>query len=141
MRDVINIPRKLAREEYGRDLQIWTFAYVVQRDTEAEARDYLHHYAVECGDDRALDGWMRLQGMHTKLMPPAVLEAMRFRFKAGNGGFELVGTADQITDRLAMLSSAGIDGVLLGWVDFEDGIKRWNKSVMPNLVQAGLRRA
>jgi len=132
--------RRTAREEYGRDLQVWTFAYVVQRDTEAEARDYLRHYAIEHGDDRALDGWMRLQGMHTKLMPKDVMEAMRFRFKAGNGGFELVGTAEQITERLALLSSGGIDGVLLGWVGFEDGIRRWNAEVMPMLLQAGLRK-
>jgi FMNH2-dependent dimethyl sulfone monooxygenase len=132
--------RRTAREEYGRDLQVWTFAYVVQRDTESEARDYLRHYAVEHGDDRALDGWMRLQGMHTKLMPKDVLEAMRFRFKAGNGGFELVGTAEQITDRLNLLSGAGIDGVLLGWVGFEDGIRRLIAEVLPMLVQAGLRK-
>lgn len=139
IRAEVDLYRRTAREEYGRDLQVWTFAYVVQRDTEAEARDFLKYYAVDHGDDRALDGWMRLQGMHTKLMPPDVMEALRFRFKAGNGGFELVGTADQITARLQMLSSAGIDGVLLGWVGFEDGITRWVDGVMPLLGQAGLR--
>lgn len=132
--------RKTAREEFGRDLQVWTFAYVVQRDTEQEARDYLKHYAVDHGDDRALDGWMRLQGMHTKLMPKEVMEALRFRFKAGNGGFELVGTPDTIVQRLELLSKSGIDGVLLGWVGFEDGLRRWSSEVMPRLVQAGLRK-
>ncbi|ABQ70612.1 luciferase family protein [Rhizorhabdus wittichii RW1] len=131
--------RRTAREEHGRDIQIWTYAYVVQRETEQEARDYLNYYAVEHGDDRALDGWMRLQGMHTQLMPKDVMEAMRFRFKAGNGGFELVGTADQITSRLELLKQGGIDGVLLGWVGFEDGIQRWVKDVMPRMTQAGLR--
>jgi alkanesulfonate monooxygenase SsuD/methylene tetrahydromethanopterin reductase-like flavin-dependent oxidoreductase (luciferase family) len=133
--------RRTAREEFGRDLQIWTFAYVVQRDTEAEAQDYLRYYAIDHGDDRALDGWMALQGMHTKLMPPDILEAMRFRFKAGNGGYELVGTADKIVDRLSMLSRSGIDGVLLGWVGFEDGMQRWIADVTPRLVQVGLRTA
>ena len=33
--------RRLAREEYGREIQIWNSAYIVQRDTEKEARDYL----------------------------------------------------------------------------------------------------
>lgn len=139
IRAEVDLYRRTAREEFGRDIQVWTYAYVVQRDTEAEARDYLKHYAVDHGDDRALDGWMELQGMHTKLMPKDVMEQLRFRFKAGNGGFELVGTPDQITTRLEMLSSAGIDGVLLGWVGFEDGMRRWIDGVSPLLVQAGLR--
>ncbi len=133
--------RRTAREEYGRDLQIWSYAYVVQRDTEQEARDYLHYYAVERGDDKALDGWMRLQGMHTQLMPKDVMEAMRFRFKAGNGGFEMVGTADQIAARCELLHKGGIDGVLLGWCGYADGIRRWTKDVAPLLAQAGLRRS
>jgi dimethylsulfone monooxygenase len=132
--------RRTAREQFGRDLQVWTFAYVVQRDTDQEARDYLQRYAVEYGDDRALDGWMRLQGLHTKLMPKPAMEAMRFRFKAGSGGFELVGTADTIVRRLELLSHASLDGVLLIWVDFVDGFRRWNAEVMPRLVQAGLRK-
>lgn len=139
IRAEVDLYRRTAREEYDRDLQVWTFAYVVQRDTEAEARDYLKHYAIDHGDDRALDGWMELQGMHAQLMPPAALEAMRFRFKAGNGGFELVGTAEQITSRLELLSSAGLDGVLLGWVDYGDGVGRWVDDVMPLLRQARLR--
>lgn len=132
--------RSTAREEYGRDLQIWTFAYVVQRETEAEARDFLRYYAEEKGDDKALDGWMKLQGMHTQLMPKDVMEQLRFRFKAGNGGFELVGTAETIAARLKMLSDAGIDGILVNWVGMEDGIRRWNNDVMPMLRQLGLRR-
>ncbi|MBL8648390.1 MAG: LLM class flavin-dependent oxidoreductase [Sphingosinicella sp.] len=133
--------RRTAREEYGRDLQIWSYAYVVQRDSEKEARDFLNYYAVQYGDDKALDGWMHLQGMHTQLMSKEAMEAMRFRFKAGNGGFELVGTADQIAERLQLLSKGGIDGVLLGWVGYEDGINRFTQHVMPRLVQAGLRHS
>lgn len=141
IRAEVDAYRKLAREEYGRDIQVWTFSYVVQRPTEKEARDYLHYYADENGDDRSLEGWMRLQGMNTKLMPPEVMESLRFRFKAGNGGFELVGTPEQITNRIAMLSRAGIDGVLLSWVDYDDGLSRWSDGVAPLLVQAGLRKA
>ncbi|WP_156677705.1 LLM class flavin-dependent oxidoreductase [Sphingomonas profundi] len=140
IRAEVDLYRRTAREDYGRDLQVWTFAYVVQGETEQEARDYLHYYAVEHGDDRALDGWMELQGMHTQLMPKNVMEDLRFRFKAGNGGFELVGTADRIAERLKLLSSAGIDGVLLGWVGFEDGIRRFVDRTLPLLVQDGLRR-
>lgn len=139
IRRQVNSYRELARQEYDRDIQIWTFAYVVQRETEQRARDYLKYYAEEFGDEQCLEGWMRLQGLHTELMPPESMEALRFRFKAGNGGYELVGTADQIVSKLQTLSAAGIDGVLLSWVDYEDGLQRWQGDVAPRLIQAGLR--
>ena len=60
---------------------------------------------------------------------------------AGHGGYELVGTADQITQRLDNLSQGGIDGVLLSWFNYEDGVNRWIKDVKPRLAQAGLRNA
>ncbi|WP_016745276.1 LLM class flavin-dependent oxidoreductase [Rhizorhabdus wittichii] len=132
--------RDLARNEHGRDLQVWTLAYVVQRDTEQEARDYLNYYAVEHGDDRSLEGFMAMHNMHSQLLPKDVMETMKFRLKAGHGGFELVGTADKITSRLELLAKAGIDGALLNWVGYEDGVGRWVRDVMPRLRQAGLRR-
>src|ERR1700676_1689711 len=36
--------RELAQREYGRDLQLWTAAYVVQGETEKEARDFFDYY-------------------------------------------------------------------------------------------------
>lgn len=139
MRQETDLYRRLAREEYGRDLQVWTLAYVVQGDTEQDARDRLDYYVVEHGDDRALDGFMKMHNMHSQLMPKDVMEMMKFRLKAGHGGYELVGTADQITARLEKLSQGGIDGVLLSWFSYEDGVKRWIRDVKPQLAQAGLR--
>lgn len=136
-----DVYRKLAREEYGRDIQIWTLSYVVQGDTEQDARDRLNYYVVEHGDDRALEGFMNMHNMHSQLMPPDVMDAMKFRLKAGHGGYELVGTADKITSQLDKLSKGGIDGVLLSWFSYEDGVKDWIKDVKPRLEQAGLRSA
>jgi dimethylsulfone monooxygenase len=136
-----DVYRKLAREEYGRDIQVWTLSYVVQGDTEQDARDRLNYYVVEHGDDRALDGFMNMHNMHSQLMPPDVMDAMKFRLKAGHGGYELVGTADKITSQLDKLSKGGIDGVLLSWFSYEDGIRNWIKDVKPRLEQAGLRSA
>jgi alkanesulfonate monooxygenase SsuD/methylene tetrahydromethanopterin reductase-like flavin-dependent oxidoreductase (luciferase family) len=53
--------------------------------------------------------------------------------------YPLVGTAAEIAERLAGLSRAGLDGVLLTWVDYADGLARFNADVLPLLEQAGLR--
>jgi alkanesulfonate monooxygenase SsuD/methylene tetrahydromethanopterin reductase-like flavin-dependent oxidoreductase (luciferase family) len=131
--------RALARGEYGRDLQIWSIAYVVQGETEREARDYLRHYAVEKGDDSAVESWMANLGTQTESIPQSMRETFKTHFKAGVGSFPLVGTADQIADRLGQLSKAGLDGVLLSWLDYAEGVVEWTAKVMPLLEQLDLR--
>jgi dimethylsulfone monooxygenase len=105
--------RELAAREHGRDLQVWAYTY-------------------------ALATWMAgitaVQGL-----PPDVLAVARHRSIVGMSGYPLVGTAPEIADRLAGLSDAGLDGVLLTWVDYADGLARFNADVLPLLEQGGLR--
>ena len=133
--------RDLARNEYGREIQIWGSAYVVQRDTQREAEEYLKYYVVDRGDDVAVDQIARVLLEQAQTVPPEIMDAMKFHFKAGWGGYPLVGTADKIVEELQKISSIGIDGMLLSWVDYYDGLRRWSRDVMPRLEQAGLRRA
>ena len=137
----IDAYRNLAREEYGREIQVWGNGYVVQRDTQKEAEDYLNHYVVEQGDEAAVENLIRIFGLQAQTLPPGMLDQFKFHFKAGWGGFPLVGTPDRIVDTLTHFSRAGLDGILLSWVDYQDGLARWNRDVMPRLVQAGLRSA
>ena len=135
----IDAYRHLARDEYGRDIQVWSFASVVQRDTQQEADDFLAYYSQRYRDDEALDAFIELQGMHTQLFEPSQLAAMKKIFGAG-GGFPLFGTATTIVESLQALSQAGLDGILLTWFDYADGLQRWVRDVLPLLEQAGLRR-
>jgi FMNH2-dependent dimethyl sulfone monooxygenase len=132
--------RRLAREEYGRELQLWCNAYVVQRETQKEAEDYVQHYVVDHGDDAAVDNLLAIQQRQTQRLLPRKLDELKFALKAGWTGAPLVGTADRIVDKIETISKLGIDGILLNWVDFLDGMQRWEKTVMPRLEQAGLRR-
>ncbi|HKT16622.1 MAG TPA: LLM class flavin-dependent oxidoreductase [Stellaceae bacterium] len=133
--------RRLAREEHGREIQIWGNAYVVQRASQKEADDYLKRYVIELGDDPAVENILNIQGQQMQRLLPEAREAIKFSIKAGWGGVPLVGTADRIVGELEKLSAIGIDGVLLSWVDYLDGLERWQRDVMPRLEQAGLRLA
>jgi dimethylsulfone monooxygenase len=132
--------RRMARDEYGRDLQIWGNGYVVERETEKEAQDYLHRYVVEHGDDEAIETLVGIQRQQMQRLLPQRLEQVKFNIKAGWGGYPLVGTADMIVEKLGRLSGLGLDGVLLNWVDYMDGLRRFEANVLPRLEQAGLRR-
>ncbi len=131
--------RKLAREEYGREIHIWSNCHVTQRDTQKEAEDYLQHYVVTKGDDVAAENILAIQGVQMQRLLSEEREYRKFNVKAGWGGMPLVGTADHIVEKLIKLSSIGLDGILLSWVDYLDGMRRWHRDVTPRLEQAGLR--
>jgi dimethylsulfone monooxygenase len=132
---------KLAREEYGREVRVWTVANIVQGETEQEARDFYRYYVHEKGD------WAAAQNMidvfaaeiNSRNIPPERLKAYQEAFIAGWGGFPLIGTKEQIVDGLRNLSRAGLDGVLLAWPRFEQGMREFRDVTYPLLVQAGLR--
>jgi dimethylsulfone monooxygenase len=131
--------RELARTEFGREIQVWCSAYVVQADTQREADEYLRYYVIENGDEIAVSNLTDVMLAGREGVPIDRLEAMKYTFKAGWGGYPLVGTADRIVSELEQLSQIGIDGVVLSWVDYRAGLDAFGRAVMPRLEQAGLR--
>ena len=113
-----NLKRMAA--EAGRPSQCWIHIYVVCHESEAEARAYLDHYVREKGDWAAADNMLSIFGMQSETLEPAVMEAFRFHFIAGHGGYPLVGTAAQIVEQIDRLSAMGVDGMLMSWVDYEN---------------------
>ena len=63
----------------------------------------------------------------------------RSMFIAGWGGYPLIGTKEQVVDGLETLSAMGIDGVLLSWPRYEEGMREFRDATYPLLVQSGLR--
>ncbi len=131
---------KAMAAEQGRRSQCWIHVYVVCRDSEREARDYLNYYVVEKGDDEAVGNMLRIFGMQSETLEPSVLDAFRFHFKAGHGGYPLVGTAEQIVAEIERISAMGVDGLLLSWVDYLPECRQWIDEVLPLMEQAGQRR-
>ncbi|WP_197739938.1 LLM class flavin-dependent oxidoreductase [Mycolicibacterium sp. P9-64] len=129
-----------ARNEFGREVKVWVQCFVVQRDSQGEADDYLQRYAVDYQDREGVDAWMSLVMANTQGIPPEVLQQLRLRFAAGCGGYPLVGTTERIGRELEKLSRAGLDGVLLTWVDYDQGMAQFNRTVLPALEVAGLRQ-
>jgi alkanesulfonate monooxygenase SsuD/methylene tetrahydromethanopterin reductase-like flavin-dependent oxidoreductase (luciferase family) len=132
---------KLAREEYGREIRVWTVANVVQGETEQEARDFYRYYVHEKGDWQAAKNMIDVFSaeINARDIPPERLKAYQEAFIAGWGGFPLVGTKEQIVDGLQNLSRAGLDGVLLAWPRFEQGMREFRDVTYPLVRQAGLR--
>ncbi len=131
--------RRLAREEYGREIQVWTNAYIVQGETEKDARDFFNHYVHAQGDWEAVDNLVTMLGINAQSLPPGVEQQLKEHFIAGWGGFPVVGNKEQVVDKLALLSKAGFDGAVLSWARYVDEMREFQNETLPLMVQAGLR--
>jgi alkanesulfonate monooxygenase SsuD/methylene tetrahydromethanopterin reductase-like flavin-dependent oxidoreductase (luciferase family) len=131
--------RKLAREEYGREIAVWTSANIIQAETEAEARRYSDYVVHEKGDWEAVTYALNTLGLNAKTFSPEAIKHLKELFIAGWGSYPLVGTREQVVEGLKMLSDMGLDGVLLSWPRYEEGMREFRAMTYPLLVQAGLR--
>ena len=66
-------------------------------------------------------------------------DTLKAHFIAGWGGYPLVGTREQVVDGLQTLSRMGLDGVLLSWPYYIDGMREFRDVTYPLLQQTGLR--
>ncbi|MEJ7685549.1 MAG: LLM class flavin-dependent oxidoreductase [Variovorax sp.] len=132
--------KTLAREKFGRDVKIWIMANIIQRDTNAEAEAYMKHFAVENADNASIDAWITQQTANSKALSRPDMDARRLRAGVGAGGTIVMGDGDKVADELTAISECGVDGLLIGYVDFADGIARLQKEVLPQLEERGLRQ-
>jgi FMNH2-dependent dimethyl sulfone monooxygenase len=136
----VNDMKRLAWEEYKREIGTFTYSYAVVRDTEKEAKEYYNYYVHEKGDWEACDNICKAFGIESGSFSKEYFNKFRENFVAGWGGYPLVGTPEQVTDKLLELSGTGIDGTLITMVDYNSELPYWNERVMPLLEQAGLRK-
>ncbi|KFG95212.1 luciferase [Burkholderia paludis] len=132
--------RDLARKEFGRDIQIWCYAYVIQRDTLAQAERDLDYYVNQMGDEVACTNVTKEIGIESGMFK-STEDAERFRYhiKAGFAGVPLVGTPEMIVSQFQQYSDWGIDGICLTWLDYHAGIQDFVDGVLPLMEDAGLR--
>ena len=130
---------KNAAREKGREIQVWTNAYIVQGETEADAKAFFNYYVNEQGDWEAAENLVSMLGIKSESFPPGVARQLKAHFIAGWGGYPLVGTKEQIVAGLGDLSKCGFDGVILSWARYIEEMREFQAETFPLLAQAGLR--
>ncbi len=131
--------RKLAREKFDRELQIYTNITVIQRDTTAEAEAFHTHYVDEFRDHDAVNGFLETLGLESGLKPGTPQFEVMSRIVASGSGYPFAGDAKKIADVLTSLSECGLNGVLINWPDPIEGVSRMIRDVFPILEDRGLR--
>jgi alkanesulfonate monooxygenase SsuD/methylene tetrahydromethanopterin reductase-like flavin-dependent oxidoreductase (luciferase family) len=132
--------KDLARNEFKRELGTFTSCPVVVRETEKEALEYYDYYVKQRGDWVACENICQVLQVQSQNHSDEMYKKFKERFIAGWGGWPIIGTPEQVTDKLVELSKTGVDGALLTMVDYNEELPFFNERVMPLLKQEGLRR-
>lgn len=129
--------KRLAREQFGREVAVWMSVPIVQRRTRAEAEEALNYFTVKHEDGPSVDGWVQGMASDTRnLNNEAVILERRITTL---GGVPLVGSAQDVADQIEALSEKGVDGMLSAMCDYEADVSRFAGEVIPLLERRGLR--
>lgn len=129
---------KAQGQAQGRKVDVMTFSHVICRPTEAEAKQEWQRQ-LQNTDEGALDNLMHLQFAHAHSFPHELLAQIRERMATGHGGFPLVGTPEQVAERLCALQQAGFRGTTLSFFDYVQEFPYFRDTVLPLLQQRGIR--
>lgn len=121
--------------EKGRRLRVGANAFVIARDTEAEARE-VHAEIVAKSDPAAIAGFaeaVKEAGQATADKIGNWSKSTAADLVQPNDGFKtnLIGTPEQVAHRIVALKRAGIDLVLCGFLHFQEEVEYFGRHVVP----------
>jgi alkanesulfonate monooxygenase SsuD/methylene tetrahydromethanopterin reductase-like flavin-dependent oxidoreductase (luciferase family) len=130
--------RRAAKEQAGRDnVLVMASVTILCRDTEQEVKDYYDYLVRHHGDWEGARNIARalISNSSSILDNEEIIERMVLTM----GGWPIIGTPDQVVDQLKVLAATGLDGLALSWPDFDEGIARYGRDLLPRLRAEGLR--
>jgi len=135
---VADIKAQSAEAGRSEPVGLVSVSYIVCRKTRAEAEAYHRYYAEELADKPAIDYYMAGRSKNAT-MPQQEEREMRLRFAAGNGGYPLIGTPQDVADGLIEIARAGYAGTAISMVDYVGELPPIIEEVLPILHRAGIR--
>jgi alkanesulfonate monooxygenase SsuD/methylene tetrahydromethanopterin reductase-like flavin-dependent oxidoreductase (luciferase family) len=123
-----------------REVGVYTVCHVICRETQAEADDYYHRYAVALADHEAVDVHMASKKEFSQSHDREAYDRYRQRFAGGAGSYPLVGTPQRIAEEMIAISRQGYAGIALSFVNYTQELPFFCDRVLPLLTQAGYRQ-
>ena len=119
----------------GRDIQIGVNGFVIIRDTEEEAKQVLKDIILNANQE-AVEGFKSQVKYAGKASPQG--EGMWHNSTLEdlvqyNDGFKtgLIGTVEQVTNRILELKKIGVDIVLTGFLHYEEELQSFGEQIIP----------
>ena len=130
-----------AREDHGRELKVFGTGYITCADTDEEAEAEYQRTIIDGSDWEAAKATMakvmanvRSIDFESDQMQRMLESVLRAFFST-----PLTGSPETIVRQLVELSDAGLEGMAITWSDFERGLDRYERDLLPLMIEAGLR--
>jgi len=136
---VASAARQAARERFGRNILVCCGGWIICRDSEREAREYFDYVIHQQGDRRSAEATLAEMMPNSHSIRGLERDGLVERLMAGFFGLPLIGTPQQIVERMQQAADAGIDGLALSWVDYHEGLRQYVDRIRPLMIAAGLR--
>jgi alkanesulfonate monooxygenase SsuD/methylene tetrahydromethanopterin reductase-like flavin-dependent oxidoreductase (luciferase family) len=121
----------------GREINVFTQGHVVCRPTRQEAEDYYRYFTTEGADFDAIDTILRLKNITPENTPN--YQEMRRAVPYRNIGYPIVGSPDDVAEKLAEIHNIGISGIAFSLVNYVKELPLVTQEVLPRLQKMGLR--
>ncbi|MFZ6048900.1 dimethylsulfone monooxygenase SfnG [Pseudomonas sp. CR3202] len=128
----------------GHSVKIGVNAFIIARDTEEEARAVLEEIIVKA-DPEAVNAFGDAARQAGRASPEGEGNWAKSSFAdlvQYNDGFKtnLIGTPQQIAERIVALKAAGVDLVLSGFLHFQEEVAYFGEKVLPLVRELEARR-
>ncbi|WP_338450046.1 dimethyl sulfone monooxygenase SfnG [Niallia oryzisoli] len=135
IKEQIEEVRALRKVNGKGDIQFGVNGFVIVRDTEEEAKRVLRDI-VENADSDAVEGFrsaVQAAGASSPEGKGMWAESTFEDLVQYNDGFKtgLIGTAEQVADRIIELKKIGVDIVLTGFLHYEEDLRAFGEKVIP----------
>lgn len=138
LKEQIDHVRSLARSN-GREIQIGVNGFVIVRDTEEKAKQVLTDIILHA-DQRAVEGFksqVKFAGQASSQGEGMWQNSTFEDLVQYNDGFKtgLIGTAEQVADRIIELKKIGVDIILTGFLHYEEDLQVFGEKIIPLVRQ------
>ena len=133
--------KRYAREEHGKELQVFGRAHVTCAETEEAAQAAYRHFILDNGDREAGENVLRMLMGNSQTIDYESAEQRALVEAVIRGYFAhpFTGTPDQIAGQFAELADAGLDGAAVTWNDYDEGLAQFESDILPLMAERGLR--
>lgn len=138
LKEQIDHVRSLARSN-GREIQIGVNGFVIVRDTEEKAKQVLTDIVLHA-DQKAVEGFksqVKFAGQASSQGEGMWQNSTFEDLVQYNDGFKtgLIGTAEQVADRIIELKKIGVDIILTGFLHYEEDLQVFGEKIIPLVRQ------
>jgi alkanesulfonate monooxygenase SsuD/methylene tetrahydromethanopterin reductase-like flavin-dependent oxidoreductase (luciferase family) len=125
---------KRRASRYNRSIKCASYPFVLWRETEREA-ELERRNILDQMDREGVTNFARAMGIGSGSYDNFTLEMLAL----GAGAMPIIGTKEQVAERLASLYRAGLDGMLLVFLSYLEDTLRFEKEIVPLLKQLDVR--